>query len=61
MRETLIRGGLLLTQDEQIGNLPAGDVLIRDNLIAAVGHGLVAPGAEVIDATGRMLTERIPR
>jgi 5-methylthioadenosine/S-adenosylhomocysteine deaminase len=55
VRETLIRGGLLLTQDEQIGNLPAGDVLIRDNLIAAVGQGLIAPGAEVIDATGRIV------
>jgi 5-methylthioadenosine/S-adenosylhomocysteine deaminase len=53
--ETLIRGGFLLTQDDQLGNIPAGDVLIRGNLIAAVGRGLVAPDAEVIDATGRIV------
>jgi 5-methylthioadenosine/S-adenosylhomocysteine deaminase len=53
--ETLIRGGLLLTQDDQIGNISKGDVLIRDNLIAAVGENLAAPGAEVIDATGRIV------
>jgi 5-methylthioadenosine/S-adenosylhomocysteine deaminase len=53
--EILIRGGVVLTQDEQIGNLPAGDVLIRDKFIVAVGEGLVAPEAEVIDATGRIV------
>jgi cytosine/adenosine deaminase-related metal-dependent hydrolase len=55
MAETLIRGGFLLTQDENLGNIPEGDVLIRDNFIAAVGCGLVAPNAEVIDATGRIV------
>lgn len=55
MSEILIRGGVVLTQDEKIGNLSAGDVLIRDKVIAAVGEGLVAPEAEVIDATGRIV------
>ncbi|HEY1180076.1 MAG TPA: amidohydrolase family protein [Phytomonospora sp.] len=35
--------------------LPATDVLVRDGEIAAIGQGLDAPGAEVVDATGRVL------
>ncbi len=48
----LIRGGIVLTQDEQLGELPSADVLIEDDRIAAVGKGLSAADAEVIEANG---------
>jgi 5-methylthioadenosine/S-adenosylhomocysteine deaminase len=54
--EILITGGHVTTCDPHLGDLPAADVLIRDGRIAAVGAGLDAPaGAEVIDATGRLV------
>jgi 5-methylthioadenosine/S-adenosylhomocysteine deaminase len=48
----LIQGGIVLTQDPQLGELPRADILIEDDRIAAVGPGLNADGATVIDATG---------
>jgi dihydropyrimidinase len=47
----LIKGGTVVTA-EWVG---AADVLIDRETIAAVGAGLDAPGAEVMDATGRFL------
>jgi 5-methylthioadenosine/S-adenosylhomocysteine deaminase len=49
---TLITGGIVLTQDPSLGELPKADVLIEDGRIAAVGPDLSADGAKVIDATG---------
>ena len=49
---TLIKGGYVLTQDPQLGEMAGADVLIEDDKIAAVGHGLSAEGARTIDATG---------
>jgi 5-methylthioadenosine/S-adenosylhomocysteine deaminase len=56
-RELLIRGGYVVTVDPELGDLPAGDVLVTDSVITAVGTGLqpAAPGAEVIDARGRLV------
>jgi 5-methylthioadenosine/S-adenosylhomocysteine deaminase len=48
----LIRGGIVLTQDPELGELPKGDVLIEDGRIAAVGSDLSADDARVIDAAG---------
>ncbi len=48
----LIKGGIVLTQDEELGELPNADVLIEDERIAAVGKDLAADGARVIDASG---------
>src|SRR2546421_6267393 len=48
----LIRGGIVLTQDEQLGEIPNGDILIEDDRIVDVGKGLSASDAEVIDAAG---------
>jgi 5-methylthioadenosine/S-adenosylhomocysteine deaminase len=48
----LIQGGIVLTQDPQLGELPRADVLIEDDRIAAVGPNLSADGARVIDASG---------
>ena len=46
----LIRGGYVLSMDEAIGDVRGGDVLIEGDSIAAVGVGLPADGAEVLDA-----------
>src|SRR3984957_6857446 len=56
-RELLIRGGYVVTVDPELGDLPAGDVLVTDSAITAVGTGLqpAAAGAEVIDARGRLV------
>ena len=48
----LIKGGIVLTQDPALGELPRADILIEGDKIAAVGTDLSADGAEVIDATG---------
>ena len=48
----LIKGGIVLTQDPALGEMPDADVLIEDGKIAAIGHGLSADGARTIDATG---------
>jgi 5-methylthioadenosine/S-adenosylhomocysteine deaminase len=48
----LIRGGYVLTQDPQLGELVGADVLIDGDRIAEVGRDLSADGARVIDASG---------
>jgi len=55
MGKTLIQGAFVLTQDEGLGSLPRGDVLIDGDRIAAVGVGLSAEGAEVIDGEARIV------
>jgi 5-methylthioadenosine/S-adenosylhomocysteine deaminase len=52
---TLIKGGIVLTQDPQLGELPEADILIEDDKITAVGPNLSADGAKVIDATGNIV------
>ena len=37
--ELLLKNGLVVTVDEQLGDLQDADVLIRDNVIVAVGPG----------------------
>jgi hypothetical protein len=56
-RELLIKGGYVVTVDPELGDLPDGDVLVRDDIVAAVGPELTAsaPCAEVIDARGRLV------
>jgi cytosine/adenosine deaminase-related metal-dependent hydrolase len=48
----LIRRGHVLTMDDQLGDLPVGDVLVRGNTIAKVGAQLADRADEVIDADG---------
>lgn len=48
--EYLVRGGHVLSMDAKLGDLPAGDVHVRNGVIVAVGQNLNVPGAEVIDA-----------
>ena len=50
--EVLIRGGHVITMDPTTGDIAGGDVHVRNGTIVAVGRGLAAPGAEVIDGDG---------
>ena len=52
---TLIRGGYVLTQDPQLGELIGADVLIDGDRIAEVGRDLGASDARTIDATGEVV------
>ncbi|HEY7469865.1 MAG TPA: amidohydrolase family protein [Acidimicrobiia bacterium] len=51
----LIRGGLVLSLDPEVGDFARGDVLIDGDEIAAVGPGLSASDAEMIDASGMIV------
>lgn len=51
----LLRGGHVLSMDDGVGEIPGGDVLISDGLIAQVGADLDAQDAEVIDASGHVV------
>ena len=55
--EPLLRDGYVVTADDSAGDLPSGDILVRDDQIVAVARNLSAPSrdAEVIDATGRVV------
>src|SRR5258705_351217 len=56
-KELLIKGGHVVTVDPDLGDLPAGDVLVADGLITAVGPDLepTTTAAEVIEAAGRLV------
>jgi 5-methylthioadenosine/S-adenosylhomocysteine deaminase len=53
--EYLIRGGAVLPVDPDVGRPGQADVHVRDGAIVAVGLGLDAPGAEVLDAAGMLV------
>jgi len=48
--EFVIRNAYVLTMDEKLGDLPRGDIHVRNGAIIAVGKSLKAPGAKTIDA-----------
>ncbi len=48
--EYLVRNAFILTMDSTLGDIPRGDIHVRNGAIVAIGPDLVAPGAEVIDA-----------
>ena len=50
----LIRGGHVLTMDSA-GDIPGGDVHIRDGVIQAIGTNLDVPEAELVDARGKIV------
>ena len=56
-KELLIKGGHVVTVDPDLGDLPAGDVLVADGVITAVGPDLepTTTTAEVIEAAGRLV------
>jgi 5-methylthioadenosine/S-adenosylhomocysteine deaminase len=53
--ELLIRNAYVLTMDAARGDIAGGDVHLRGGEIAAVGRGLAAPDAEIIDGTGMLV------
>ncbi|MEU4248364.1 amidohydrolase family protein [Amycolatopsis sp. NPDC026612] len=52
---TLISGGMVVSADPAVGDLLRGDVLIENGRIAAVGPGIDAAGAEIVDASGKIV------
>lgn len=57
MNDILIRNAAhVLTMDDKATELTGGDILIRSGRIAAVGHKLEAPGAEVIEGRSLVVT-----
>ncbi len=54
-QDVLIRNATVHTAAAQ-GTLKGADVLVRHGRVAAIGHGLDAGGAQVIDAEGKPLT-----
>jgi cytosine/adenosine deaminase-related metal-dependent hydrolase len=51
----LIRNAYVITMVPGAPDLPAGDVVVENGVIADVGAGLTAPGATVIDGDGFIL------
>ena len=57
MRDILIRhADVVVTMDATRRELAGADVLLRGGVIAAVGQGLLAEGAEVVEARGCVVT-----
>lgn len=54
-RRTLIKGGIVLSVDDTVGNYSKGDVLIENGRILEVAHQIDAPDAAVIDARGKIV------
>ncbi len=51
----LIKGGIVLSLDNVVGDFTKGDILIEGDKIVAVGPGLAVGEAEVIDASGMIV------
>lgn len=56
MARTLIKGGWVLSMDDSIGDIRGGDVLIEDDEIVAVGRGIEAGDAAVVDAANMIVS-----
>ncbi|MCU0254915.1 MAG: amidohydrolase family protein [Acidobacteria bacterium] len=54
-RRTLIRGGVVMSMDDSVGNFAQGDVLIEGARIVEVGARIDAPDAAVIEAAGKIV------
>lgn len=53
--EYLIKGGYVITMDGTLGDVPIGDVHVRNGAIVAIGPSISAPGAEQIEAEGMIV------
>jgi 5-methylthioadenosine/S-adenosylhomocysteine deaminase len=53
-REFVVRDAYVVTVDPKLGDIPRGDIHVRDGTIVAVGPNLSAPGAEQIDGRNRI-------
>ena len=54
-RRYIIRGGAVMSMDQQVGDFPKADVLVEGKTIKAVGLNLHAGGAAEIDARGKIV------
>ena len=52
---TLIKDGVVLSMLDDVQEVAAADVLVRDGLIVEVAPSIDAPGADVIDARGKLV------
>ncbi len=52
--EFVVRGAYVMSIDPAIGDLPRGDIHVRDGQIVAVAASINAPGAAVIDGTNML-------
>ena len=51
MTKSLIKGGCIISMDDQLGQLDKGDILIEDDKIVQIAEEIIAPDAELVDAT----------
>src|SRR5437899_9548184 len=54
-RRYIIRSGSVMSLDPNVGDFPQADVLVEGKKILKVGPNLHAGGADVIDASGRIV------
>jgi cytosine/adenosine deaminase-related metal-dependent hydrolase len=52
--EFVVRNAYIVTMDPKLGDIPNGDVHVRNGALVAVGPNLSAPGAEEIDGRNRI-------
>jgi cytosine/adenosine deaminase-related metal-dependent hydrolase len=55
MARLLLKSGIVVTQDPKLGVLPAGDVLVEGDRIAAIAPSLPSGDAEVVDCRGHFV------
>lgn len=53
--EFILRNAYVITMDSELGDIPHGDIHIRNGEIIAIGRGLSAPGAETIDGRNHII------
>jgi 5-methylthioadenosine/S-adenosylhomocysteine deaminase len=53
--ELIVRNAYVMTMDGTLGDIPGGDVHIKNGEIAAVGKAIAAPVATVLDARGMIV------
>ena len=54
-KRVLLKGGIVLSMDRQVGDFAPGDVLIEDGKIREIRPGIAAGDAVAVDATNRIL------
>jgi cytosine/adenosine deaminase-related metal-dependent hydrolase len=51
----VIRNGYIVTLERATGDIPRGDIHVRDGVIVAIGPSIPAAGVDVVDATGMLV------
>ena len=55
MASTLLKSGIVVTQEPALGVLPTGDVLIEGDRIAAIAPRIDAADAQIVDCAGHFV------